>query len=255
MKITKLRNYEITKKRSGYALLVALLVTTTIVAGSAALARVIIANLRQNQFVDRATTALIAASSGLEQGLFWARRLERVPAPGEVITLASGNATVSVRINDDLAAGARFSIPKDDSVVLDLPADVSVAQVKIPVWTTAEECASSWIETALSSWNEGFSTVRGLHSSTDVPITLDLQDNGIQKQLRIKSLYCDIKQLEVVALSGVNTIPLPARVVLDSVGEYQGSRQMLRAIFPATPPLSNLFDFVLFSGSPIKKGN
>ena len=105
--------------------MVALLVTTTIVAGSAALARVIIANLRQNQYVDRATTALVAASSGLEQGLFLVRRLERVPAPGVGTTIAGVNngiqVSVSTRINDDLAEASRFSISRDDSITLDIP--------------------------------------------------------------------------------------------------------------------------------------
>lgn len=258
MKITKLRNYEITKKRSGYALLVALLVTTTIVAGSAALARVIVANLRQNQFVDRATTAMIAASSGLEQGLFLVRRLERVPVPGEVFIIEGVGAKVSMRINDDPAEASRFKIAKDDSIVLDLPAGVSVARIEIPVWTPAEGCTPSWIETAISLLGEdGFSTDRGLHSLANAPITLDVAAPGSDRvELRIRALYCDIKQLEVIALSSEEiSIPLPARVVIDSVGEYFGSRQALRAVLPASAPLSGLFDFVLFSGSAISKGN
>ncbi|MEK7606761.1 MAG: hypothetical protein AAB444_00995 [Patescibacteria group bacterium] len=252
----------ITRQRKGYALLVALLVTTTIVAGSAALARVIIANLRQNQYVDRATTALVAASSGLEQGLFLVRRLERVPAPGAGTTIAGVNngiqVSVSTRINDDLAEASRFSISRDDSITLDIPTNASLGSISIPAWTPEEGCTSSWIETALSSWGgSGFSVNRHLHSlvdAMDAPVTLEVPVlDSTRVELRVKSLYCDIKRLEVVALSGGNTVPLPARVVIDSVGEYFGSRQALRAVLPARPPLSGVFDFVLYSGSKLEK--
>ncbi len=249
-------------KKNGYALLMALLVTTTIVAGATALSRVVLSNLRQSQLVDRAAVAKIAASSGLEQGLFLVRRLERVPIPGGVIEFDNASTgdpavSVSMRINDDLSVASRFAIPKDDSIVLDIPSDVNVNLVNILAWTPAEGCIQSWIETALSSWgDDGFSTNRRLYSQGGGQVTLDLATPvGVPKQLRIKALYCDIERLDVLASSGGNTVPLPARVVIDSVGEYLGSRQALRAVLPARPPLSGVFDFVLYSGSEINKGN
>lgn len=251
---------KIAKNRRGYALLMALLVTTTIVAGSAALSRVVLSNLRQSQLVDRAAVAKIAASSGLEKGLFLVRRLERAPgfgAPYFANSDALGAVSISVRLNDDPSVASRFSIPQDAFVALDLPPDALLETIVIPPWTPEDQCPQSWIEVSVSSWDAyGFSVDRKLFSLNDGQAVVSLAAGAsFERQVRIKALYCGVRQLTVVGEGAGNAIPLPARVVIDSVGEYLGSRQALRAALPARPPLSGVFDFVLYSSSAINKGN
>jgi hypothetical protein len=55
------------------------------------------------------------------------------------------------------------------------------------------------------------------------------------------------------AMSGANVVPIPSRLIIRSTGAAGKSRQQTRVTSPSRPPLSGLYDFVLFSEQEVVK--
>jgi hypothetical protein len=245
-------------KNFGYSLLLAVILVSTIISGATAIARLIVLNLRQTRYLDQAIVASSAASSGVEKALFLLRKTEEeITDRQKPTTETIGNATAEWEAT--LAEEAVFKIPQNDYAVLNLPQNSRIDTIEIPPWTKAPDCPS-WIEVSGLSWDptspQGFSEAdvqRQPYALGDSPVRFDvLADKAVQ--IRIKALYCDIHKLEVYGLADGGPTSLPSRVVINSTGDYLGSRQALRISTLARPPLSGLFDFVIFSECSLVKG-
>jgi hypothetical protein len=249
------------KLKAGYVLLLTILVISTLMVSSLALARLVILNLRQIQYLDRAIVASSAAFSALEKSLFLLRKTEKDILPEiseeEEVGQAKGQGKIS------FVEQPSFRILKNDFVVLNLPAEIDIDTLKILPWTPQKDCLSSWIEVSKFSWDSqnGFSSswrqpysldsFRSDNSSILIPFSEE-EKNKI-KQIRVKALSCDILKLEIVGLKGEKPRPLPSQVVITGIGEYLGFKKAFQMITLTQPPLAGFFDFVLFSDSPLVK--
>ncbi|KKU12651.1 MAG: hypothetical protein UX17_C0042G0002 [Parcubacteria group bacterium GW2011_GWC2_45_7] len=257
--------------RGGYSLLLALLITASVAAASSALARIIVAEIRQTRFVDNAIVAQAAAESGGELGLFLLRKTnyfnnpliaEAILSPISIDTAGGIRASVVVRPTETLPV---FTIRQNDFISFAIP-NTSRAPHQINIaWRPLDPvaCGSSWIEVAQTVWDpEDFSTTYNAwrqpysapaRATETVAVPLFLRSRGgpralAVEELRIKALYCDIAELRITPSE------LSSRVTINAIGEYRDSKQAFNIVAPRSAPLGGLFDFVLFSESELKKG-
>lgn len=253
-----MKSYQDHYKQSGYSLLLAVLLTSTIIVSAVALARVVVLNLRQVQNIDRSISAYSAASSGIEKDLFLIKKAN-LNLTGTSQTSQVGDATVTVTVQQ--SGDASFGIAENDFAVLDLPASHALTSMQIS--SGDDNCPGAWLEVSLAAWDatNGFEQLSrqpySLSSDFSGPghsISIDLPTNTIT-QVRLKALYCDIAKITVygIRVDG-QTEPLPSRLTIKAVGEYGGAVQALQAAVLEKSPLSGLFDFVVFSECPLLKG-
>jgi len=60
-------------------------------------------------------------------------------------------------------------------------------------------------------------------------------------------------QVSIFEPAGGNQLPIPSRLIITSVGEFGDSQQRIQVRTPTRPPLSGLYDFVLFSEEEVVK--
>ncbi|MDP3244922.1 MAG: hypothetical protein Q8M83_04680 [bacterium] len=244
---------KVSRFHRGYSLLLAVLLTSTIIVSAVALARVVVLNLRQVRDMDRSISAYSAASSGIERGLFLIKKggedLIAHPKTEDI-----GDATVTVTAQQ--SGDASFKIAENDFVVLDLPAGHNLTGMQIS--SGNDNCQAAWLEISLAVWDESnFEQIsRHLYPLSDFiePVFFDLLPNTIT-QVRLKALYCDISKVTVNGISVDGIKPLPARLTIKAVGQYRDAVQALQAAVLERSPLNGLFDFVVFSECPLLKGD
>lgn len=223
----------------GYALLLAILITSAVLAGATALASIVLSEIKQTRDISNAIEARVMAESDIEQALFVLRK------GGEDVLQRAPEHTGIEREVEARSPARPFVISENDFVSLPVPSDFT-GNITISAWGVAADCASSsWIEVSSITWDSGFSTDRHPYSlASDTPILFPVDPDTVE--IRIRALYCDITSLEIV--------DLPSRISITSTAEVQNARQTVEVIIPRTIPAAGLFDFVIFSECGILKG-
>jgi len=229
----------------GYALLLVLLLLSIFISGASALARIVVLNLRQVRFVDQAIIASSAASSGIEYGLYQFRK-----AKSEDMTSKTDIGVAKVAITVDKKEDTWLKIAKDDFAIITLSPSSGVTSVIFSDWTSSDCSATSWIEVTKTEWDTANFTKEFTKDSVSrqpYSISDGLPDQTIDSakltQLRLKALYCDVSKIVIQG----QPVLLPSRVIIKSVGEYQGTKQAQQVGTLEKEPLMGLFDYVLFS--------
>lgn len=259
--------------RRGNVLLLSLLVLSSVLISAATLAGIIIRDLRSDTALDDGRLAYYAAESGIEQSLWNIRKGGAEPSSQSgAATLKNGSKFVrQAKVGEPV-----FSVPtlaKDDYLELDLfdPLDLAAVQgIESLEFRWQDGCGgASAIELSYTEWPAGASVAwppggdysgthwKFLRSYVDgVPWLFTTVSGTNDYLMRVKAQGCDIKDLEVRAFADdAGTIPkdVPSRVVITSTGAFGGSVQALKATMQRLPPLSGLFDYVLFSQDEIVK--
>ncbi|OGL66624.1 hypothetical protein A3D58_02020 [Candidatus Uhrbacteria bacterium RIFCSPHIGHO2_02_FULL_46_47] len=237
-------------ERRGYSLLLAVLITSTVLSAASALATIIISEIRQTRQTAGAIQARASAEQKTERVLYLLRKTE---LPLDQIAGATGAAVSSSQDPQ------YFSIQENDFVSLPISVDGEVSDIAprittITTWKPAEACASasaSWIEVTPISWNGAeFISQRYPYSHSDFTsegqLRIAFPAGGTPVEMRIRALYCDIDNLAVE--------DIPGRVRIVASGQSGDVSQSLQTLMVRRPPASGLFDFVIFSESEIKKG-
>jgi len=223
--------------KKGYTLLLAVVITATVLSAATALAGIVISEIRQTRDIVSGIKAYAKAEAGTEQALFMLRKSD----------LALEDIHIDDVTIDEPNDPQYFSVAKGDFVSIpvsvDSEADIEVEVV--PSWEVAEGCAAgSWIELSTTSWGAGgFSTYRHPYSIADIPISIFLNSKTVE--LRIRALYCDISKLTVSNI--------PGRVKVVSTAEEDNKKQAIETNLSRKAPVAGLFDFVIFSEEEIVK--
>lgn len=232
-----------TQKREarGYALLLAVLILSTVLAGATALANIVISGIRQTREVSNSIIAYAAAESDVEQALYELRKQDLLPSSH------GPENGVTREVNVDQPA-VPYRIGENDFASLPVSPKFT-GNIAIPQWEVEQNCASSWIEISRVGLGSGdaLSTDRAPHARTETtttqPLTINIPAGTIE--LRIRALYCDIERLSVAGLN--------SRVIIKSTAEVAGAKQAIEVTVPREAPASGLFDFVLFSEEDLTK--
>jgi len=247
---------------------------------------IIINEIRQARNIDFSALAYYAAESGVEQALYKLRKEEAVlncPAGScdengfctlggqEPCLKSSGNLSNQsswTRVVTDKEWQIYGKIKKDETLQVDLynPEGTSAAGVESIKIQWTPQCippATSTIEVSYIAWNPatGWSQdteKKFKYSALASPVINNGFSSVKSYRMRIKSLYCNIGNLTVTAWGNDNAnvpqVEIPARIVLNSIGQYSNLRQAIRMTMPRKSPMSGLYDYVLFSECSLVKG-
>jgi hypothetical protein len=274
------------ENKKGNVLLLSLLVMAGIMTAGLGIGAIILNEIKQSRNIDFSALAYYAAETGVEQALYKLRKEEAVlncPAgicdangfctlgDNESCLKNSGNLSNSSfwnRVVTDKEWQIYGKIKKDETLQVDLydpdgTSSAGVESLKIQ-WTP--QCvapAVSNLEVGYIAWNPatGWSAdteKRFKYSSLVAPVTNNGFGAAKSYRVRIKSLYCDAANVTVTAWGNDNAavpqVQIPARVVLNSTGQYGNLRQAIKMTMPRKSPMSGLYDYVLFSECSLVKG-
>lgn len=246
------------KDQSGNILLLALLIMSGIVGAGVTLATIVISQIRQGSNIESSLVAYYAAESGVEKNLYDIRKTDTPWKNMEDLSGELGKASWTSKIESrekqifrDLKQNDTLQVDLFDPDQISGGAGVGVLRVD---WE--DGCEHSSIEMSITAWTPGAgwadNTVKFLYSSGSE--TNNSFDTDMAYRVRIKALYCDINNLAVRAYDTDNKIvPIPARVIINSVGSFSGVKQAIQATMPRISPMSGLYDYVLFSEESIVK--
>lgn len=245
------------EKKAGYSLILALIILSIILSGSAILGRIVISNLRQGRLIDESMVAAWAAWSGLEKGIYLAKQDPENFVPSNEKEFLDENKTAGFQIFASLKGDDFLKLSQNDFWVWHF-SDNSVPEKINISWEKASDCPTSSLEVIRlfsDSSNNFVSDRQILDASTILNLKkingeTENMENKVLKELRIKSLFCDIKNLRVLDDQGQ---PLPSRLLLKSVGEYRGTKKAFEASLPLRKIAHNFFDFAIFSECSLNK--
>lgn len=226
----------------GYALLLAVVITSAVLSTASALAGIIIAEIRQTRQTSGAIAAYVRAEEATERAIFLLRQSD---TPLDDLTGIS-EGTMIARDN----ARQHFSIRENDFVALPIPQDEVFTTPRIVGWEIDSECAhASWIEVTTITWEgDEFNSRRQPYplSAEESGNINALFPEGTPVEMRIRALYCDIRDLEIENI--------PGRYRIVARGKQGDVVQAIETFITRKPPASGLFDFVLFSECEVIKG-
>lgn len=264
-------------KQSGTALLLAMLIMAAIITVSTATSRLVINEVIQSSQLDKAIVAFYGAESGIERGLFQARKENFNAAALNQISASLDNNAFYRLIAKDTEDVLYTALPADDSYQVDIFNPNSLDSLTNPIKAIriSWEGAGSWLDINWAAWTT--SGVLASPQSVSVsqassPYIVQLNDSGVYLyRLRIIARTAAAGNIAITAYSNINPVAncqpitscqvaIPARVSLKSLGEYpqgssKASRQAISITMPQKSPLSGLYDYVLYSEGEIKKEN
>lgn len=228
--------------KSGYSLLLAVVITAAVISTATSMASVVRSEIRQTGALAAADRAYAQAESEAERAIFVLRR--------STLTFDAVRTrfTEGVAIESDLRP-QRFQIRENDFVSLPTLSDAPAERLIISAWRPGGDCLApeeSWVEITRVRWNAegGFLTDRQLRSWSADEIQLNLDNDTVE--VRIRALYCDIDEIEIQGAA--------VRMRIRAHSEIGNVSQSVEAILPQSATVSGLFDFVLFSECEIVKG-
>ena len=231
------------RDREGYALLLAVVITSAVLSAASALAGIIIGEIRQTRQTSGAIAAYAAAEQSTERAIFLLRQSD---TPLDDLAGIPEGTTIE-RYNEP----QHFSIPESDFVSLPISPisqdDVFTAP-RISGWEIAECPHTSWIEVTTITWqNDEFNNLRQPYPLNEGGAAIAATfPEGTPVEMRIRALYCDINDLQIENI--------PGRYRIVATGQQGDVRQAIETFITRKPPASGLFDFVLFSECEVIKG-
>ncbi len=257
------------KKQFGAALLLALLVMAGIMTVSTGTSLLVMSEIRQSLYLDQSIISFYAAESGVEKALYQVRR-----GQVEVTDLNNTSEELNNEANYSLYTSNTVntiytSLLQDQSYQLDLydPGTLTALAQQIRYLNITWQGAGSNLEVNWACW--GTNGVLGepqsrLYSVTLSPVSIQLNTvpNCELHRVKITARNAGATNIEITARTTQdgNTVPIPARVQIKGLGEYpsgnnEASRQAILVTMPEKNPLSNLYDYVLYSEADILKDN
>ncbi len=237
--------------RPGYALLLAVLITSAVLSSATALASVVIAEIRQTRDVASAIVAYAQAEAQVDKGIFMLRHTD---LSLDDVAGSLDETTVTTETRPQY-----FQIPQNDFVSLSIPQGVALIDTpRIISWDLSEPTCVSWIEVTTVAWNtdplaeDPFSSVRQPHARSEFTesgtgsLSLPFIPMGEPVEMRIRALYCDIAQLGVEGI--------PGRVRIAATGVDDNVQQAVETLIVRYPPAAGFADFAIFSECSVIKG-
>lgn len=274
------------KNHEGNVLLLALLVMAGIMTAGLGIGAIILNEIRQARNIDFSALAYYAAEAGVEQALYKLRKEEAVLVCPAGICDVNGfctlggnepclknNGTLSnssfwTRVVTDKEWQIYGKIKKDETLQVDLydpdgTTSAGVESLKIEWTPNCAPPAVSNFEVGYIVWNPATGWAadtekRFKYSSLVAPVINNGFSAAKSYRVRIKSLYCDASNVIVTVWGNDNAnapqVQIPARIVLNSTGQYVNLRQAIKMTMPRKSPMSGLYDYVLFSECSLVKG-
>jgi hypothetical protein len=282
------------KFKNGSALLLAFLIMTAILSSVLYVSRFSLRQIIQSQSTDNANIAFYGAESGNEQAIYYLRKTDE-PFDSDFLNLinptfmhGSGQEDATItRTVANTAPSINIGLRKNQFFQFDLfdpeyfyeSSKLSSLEIS---WddncSTPDDPNNSWIELTVNEWSSslGDDSVNWAQSAHHVYKDLlsaspytgankiihvggSYFDEDKIYQFRVKALFCDIYNLNIVALDSAGERLLFKNIyTIKTVAQYpgnseKGNKQALSVSLRALDPLSGLFDYVIFSEQSLVK--
>lgn len=252
------------KSQSGSLLLMSMLMLAGIITAAGTMGIITLQNLQQSIAVDQGIVSFYAAESGVEDGLYELRKKETavasIPLSGTLNNTASWSRTITSTVES-----LTKDIAKNDFWEINLyDPDSSLSPLSVPIKSVTIAWQGSgveWIEAEVDSWTATGDLIEPVKTfipgaSNPGVVNFPSATTAVHR-LRLKALYGNITDMTVTAFSELDgagsRVPLPAQITLFSTGSFSRTKQALRATMPQRSPLSNVFDYVIFSEESLVK--
>lgn len=263
------RGPEAPRGKRGAILLLAVLIMSTVVAASVGMSSLILNSLTQTRIIDAAIASYYAAETGIEDGMYAARRLDQTPASVSTAVFAGGGTSGAkwTRTVTDREDAIYMTLLRDSFVELALydpvtgtgTANIGRIDVNMaPATPWTDHCGgSSVLVASVIGWDTSANAANIVQNSyTGGFASFSIPNPAALNRVRLRAQGCDIEGLQVRGYDASTSAltPLPGRIKIDSRGTYAGVEQRLTATLPRQTPLSGVYDFVIFSECSLVKG-
>lgn len=264
--------------QKGSILLFSLIILSVLLASGLVLSSIILRSLKSTQQTRNGFQAWYAATSGVEYALSSLRHNRAIPddLDGEEIELeANARFSLSLSKQEQVEMGR---IKKNNSAYVDIfnPNEELEGTEIRRLRLMGEGEAGTWVEVRWVGWTDDGAWVRNnsevIFSAAELGgqgrvvdlthglgfIDEDIPAGGLFEprawRVQIIALYGDIERLEVTGENqNGDQVDIPAHLQVRSLGSFRDSRQTVTAAFPFQTPLSDIFNFVLFSEERVIK--
>ncbi|MFA6410935.1 MAG: hypothetical protein WCW26_05185, partial [Candidatus Buchananbacteria bacterium] len=278
-------------KQSGVVLILVILIITVILGVAAVFSNLIVSDIQQSRLIDQSIQAYYLAESGAERSLYQVRRREAITdcsllglssvcnqdgycADNQTIPCINqrGGFDWDIRGGWQVAASneeeTSFVLKEGESFQIDLfnpyqSEDSNIRSVDVTADTDNLSLYAEFINLS------NILKVDRLNCTNQPPVFKDyVQTPALVANLDGKDVLSEcsysfrltyplnsITQSSVVTLKVFDPtdlpLDIPSRLVIDSQATFGNSLQKIKVRTPMRPPLSGLYDFVLFSEQPI----
>ena len=252
------------KDKRGNTLVIAILLMTVMLAVAVGLSNAFVTELKLSTNLDDAVFSYYGAESGIEYGLYDARKTDLDLNVNETDTFSNG--VDWTRTTDDTVSSLSLvSISEDKSVQLDFfdpdtPATASGLGSIVINWTGA---TGSWALVKITSWTPAASIdwatkvdEEYLRANSAASFIINLTTTKAYK-IKIKALHQDLNTVSIVAYDGADgtgsTVDIPNFLDITGEGEYGTSHQAINVSMPRGIPLASLYNYVIFTEESLTK--
>jgi len=261
---------------SGTAILLSVLVMSTILTAALATSKLVINEVTQSSQIDHSTIAFYAAESALEKGLFQVRQKDLDVSVVDQAHEVFDNDASYLLTAKDTENVLYTSLAPNQSYQIDLFNPNSLDDLTNPIKAIKVNfTGDSWLEVKWVSWLTSgvINPPESLRVTENDSEYIQLLTNNVYLY-RVRFINSGITQLNNVTIKAYNDVdpvancpvltecqvPIPARISLDAVGRFpdnsnEPSEQRISVTMPEKSPISGLYDYVLYSEESIVKEN
>jgi hypothetical protein len=261
---------------SGTAILLAVLVMSTILTAALATSKLVLNEVTQSTQIDHSMIAFYAAESALEKGLFQVRQKDLSVSTVDQTHEVFNNDAAYTLTAKDTENVLYTSLAPNESYQIDLFNPNSLADLTNPIKAIGVDfTGNSWLEVKWVSWltNGEINPPESLSLTENDSKYVQLLTNNVYLY-RVRFINSGLNQLNNIIIKAYNDVdpvancpiltecqvPIPARVSLDAVGRFpdnsnEPSQQRIYVTMPEKSPISGLYDYVLYSEESIVKEN
>lgn len=253
------------KDKRGNTLVIAILLMTVMLAVAVGLSNAFVTELKLSSNLDDAVYSYYGAESGIEYGLYDARKTD--------LTLAASTATDTfangvqwTRTTDDTVPSLSLvQIEEDKSVQLDFfdPDDPSVASGLGSIVIDWSGASGSWTLVKITSWTPAASVdwstkadQEYLRADSAASFIINLTSSKAYK-IKIKALHANMNSVNITAYDGADatgsTVDIPNFLDITGEGEFGTSHQAINVSMPRGIPLASLYNYVIFTEESLTK--
>jgi hypothetical protein len=238
--------------QKGSTLLYVMLVISGLLATALSVSNFVLSGTRQTGYFVNAEQSFYASESALEKKLYEIRKLDDVSD----LSCTYSDVKCGVLIKSEGVKELRFTLLKDKSIEIDLSDQGGVEALSVS-WSNP----SAWIEYSAISWMDDYlwednNVIKKLGTGGSLSV-VELEA-GNKYKIRIKALSENVNDLVVKiyaddSMLSTTELAFPNYLSLTALGETSASTATIRVDMLRRPPVSGLFDYVLFSEDIIKK--
>lgn len=247
-------------KTTGSTLILSLIILTAVLSTATTFAVIALSNFKQSKSIDDAVVSYYLAEVGVERGAYYFRRHNTDP-------LSCGVSNCNLDIEGEDKGNIGF-LSKDDSVQLDVYAPGGsgyTIRTIVPAWERTDPVFTPNLEISLVGWNgmQFSDPYKKIHfyaeSGNPVDIYSNCKINGSPincnfYRIRFRALSTDMKNLQIIAKDQTGAQQnFPGVFQVKATGSFGKSQQASAIITSHLPPLSGLYDYVLFSEEELIK--